>query len=206
MPELSDDDSVLAAVVGSEDDIFAVASWIPNDLERLGYFALYYRERARDLVRLALKSNQGAENSAYVVGYLYRHAIELFMKSIIASDPSFRQLTEAEQGEAIWGHDLRVLWNRVKPILSQYDEIEIGRAEKTLLELHALDERSDGFRYPFKVMRDGKRVPLLNAFGGKSFDNFVWVLDALCSWFEMADDAQDRHLQWLRDMRREMQP
>lgn len=52
------------------------------------------------------------------------------------------------------GHDLRALWNKVKPILSQRIPphrrrlAELDAAEIVLRELADLDPRGDGFRYP----------------------------------------------------------
>lgn len=192
MPTLADGDTLLASAQGLEDDILPVSAWVLNEFERLGYFAMYYRDRARDLVRLSLKTRLGAENYFYVVGYLYRHAIELYMKSIIASAPSFHTLSEKEQSELVYGHDLSVLWDRVKPRIERlYDTPELQLVERLVLELHDLDEKSDGFRYPFvSVRKTGQREPLLQSVGQISYDNFAWVMESLCSWFAATEDAR----------------
>lgn len=192
MPTLDDGDTLLASAQGLEDDILPVTAWVTNEFERLGYFAMYYRDRARDLVRLSLKTRLGAENYFYVVGYLYRHAIELYMKSIIASAPSFHALADKEQSELVYGHDLSVLWDRVKPRIERlYDTPELQLVERLVLELHDLDEKSDGFRYPFvSVRKTGVREPLLQSVGQISYDNFAWVMESLCSWFATTEDAR----------------
>lgn len=193
MPTLEPGDSLLDVVVGNEDDILPLTAWVPSELERIGYFADYYMERARDLVQCSLNTGLGAENYFYVVAFLYRHAIELYLKSIIASPSSFRTLPEPDQAALIYGHDLEKLWNRARPIAQRLvDDEYLKLADGPLLELSALDKASDAFRYPFKVedKKTGERKPLLGGLGQISFHNFVWVIEGLCAWFKGVENAR----------------
>ncbi|HLI96992.1 MAG TPA: hypothetical protein VKT72_13055 [Candidatus Baltobacteraceae bacterium] len=193
MPELESGDSLFDGVVGNEDDILPLTAWVPSELERIGYFADYYTERARDLVQRSLHTNLGAENYFYVVAFLYRHAIELYLKSIIASPSSFRSLPEAQQTSLIWGHDLEELWNRARPIAQRFvDDEYLKLADGPVMELHAFDKGSDAFRYPFKIenRKTGVRKPLLDNLGQISFHNFVWVIEGLVTWFKGVENAR----------------
>jgi hypothetical protein len=192
-PMLEPGDSLLDGVVGNEDDILPLTAWVPSELERIGYFADYYMERARDLVQVSLNSRLGAENYFYVVGFLYRHAIELYLKSIIASPSSFRTLPQPDQATLIYGHDLEKLWSRARPIAQRLiGDDYVKLADGPLSELSALDKASDAFRYPFKVedKRTGQRKPLLNGLGQISFHNFVWVMESLCAWCKDVENAR----------------
>lgn len=191
IPELSDDSPLLSDAIGDEDLIFPLEAWVKSDLEWIGYFALYYWKRARDLVRVSTQSELGAENYAYVVGFLYRHAIELFMKSLIGTEPSFKKLEPSKQRARIQGHPLLKLWKHARPIVARLqDESSIKRADRLLRELNKLDRGSDAFRYAFKISPEGERKPAAAGLKYASFPQFVWKLDALCRFFSESDEAQ----------------
>lgn len=181
---------------GEEGYVFPYKEWFPNDFERLGFFAHLFQERARDLVRLWVHSSDKPENFVYAVGFMYRHAIELYLKDIIARHASFANADSKAQAEAIKGHNLISLWGKVKPIISDFTEAhEIRNFEAQLAELHQLDEGSDGFRYPFGFSgRFGNRKPLLDGVAYVSFDNLVWILDGLCNWLATSEDMEEQHL------------
>jgi hypothetical protein len=101
----------------AKQNVFPYEDWIPDELERLSFFAMLYVERARDLVRLWLTTRDKPENFVYAVGFLYRHAIELELKATIAWSDWFRSLTSREQRTTLWGHGLKELWKTAKPLV-----------------------------------------------------------------------------------------
>ena len=195
MPWPSKGDSLLAETIGSEEFVYPYTEWIDNDLSRLSFFALQYRDCARELVRLWLKTKSRPDNLVYVVGFLYRHAIELELKAILVRGRLFQESEDVQQRKLLGVHSLKRLWCDVRPVVEA--SIEDGELETfsiQLLQLHELDKGSDGFRYPFGFIdRQGARKELLDRLPGKSFDNFVWVLDGLVSWLQTAADIQNQY-------------
>jgi hypothetical protein len=65
---------LLSDPIGSEAYIRLYEKLGFSKLEGLSFFAMFYQERARELVRVWLRSRENAENFVYPVGFLYRHA------------------------------------------------------------------------------------------------------------------------------------
>jgi hypothetical protein len=192
MPWPKRGDSLLSNRIGAEAYVFPYDEWIPDELERLGFFAMLFVDRARDLVREWLETRDKPENFVYAVGYLYRHAIELELKAAIARSEFFRSKNMQEQRALLNDHSIHRLWLTLKVLIARLaDNGDIDVIERQLLELHRLDERSDGFRYPFRfVDQEGHRQSLLGGLRFKSFDNLVWVLDGLGSWLSTLQDME----------------
>lgn len=193
MPWPTAGDTLLDPAIGSEEYIYPYEKWLPNDLERLSIFAWQYQECARDLVRNWLKALQSnPENIAYVVGFLYRHALELNLKAIITRGAPFHSLDQAHRAKVLKDHSLHRLWNKAKElIIGLCDSEEVKIVERQILEVHQLDAASLGFRYPFGFLdKSGSRKPLLEGLAHSSFDNFVWILDGLNSWLRTTEDVE----------------
>jgi hypothetical protein len=188
---------LLLRPVGAESDIRSYAKSGFKKLGGLGFFALFYVERARELVRVWLDSHESAENFVYPVGFLYRHCIELNMKAAIVRSSWFRSLDLTCKQDVFKKHDLSALWDWLKPIVSEYMEAkQIAPFAEQLRELARLDAKSEGFRYPFGRLdsETGDAAPLLEGLAGMSFDNLVWVLDGMVEWLSHTADAeQDYH-------------
>jgi hypothetical protein len=192
MPWPTVGDELLDPAIGSEGYVYTYEEWIPDDLDRLSFLARQYQECARDLVRQWLKVGSSPESIVYVVGFLYRHALELNLKAIITRHAPFRSSDPAHQAEVLKDHSLRRLWNRAKELIAGlFEAEEVKLVERLLLEVHELDAVSDGFRYPFGFLdKSGHRKPLLAGLAYSSFDNFVWILDGLNSWLRTTEDIE----------------
>jgi len=189
-------ESLLSDPIGSEGYIRLYEKWGFSKLEGLSFFAMFYQERARELVRAWLRSHENAENFVYPVGFLYRHCIELNMKAAIVRSSWFRDLSPKRKEKKFRTHSLAKLWGMLKPILSEFtSDDEIKPFEEQLLELERLDESSQGFRYPFGGFdhETGKPGPLLEGLVGKSFDNLVWVLDGMANWLSATADVEQEY-------------
>jgi hypothetical protein len=202
MPRPRPGEFLLSDTVGSETFVFPYEKWFPDDHDRLGFFAMLFQERARDLVRVWLRTHDKPENFVYAVGFLYRHSIELYLKDIVARSTWFRGLSLKAQRTAIDGHGLRGLWERAKPVMADYvEDDEAGTFEKQLVQLDELDKSSDGFRYPFRFSdREGNRKPVLEGMAYRSFDNLVWILDGLCSWLATTADMEQQYRDYLKEI------
>lgn len=196
-------ESLLSNAVGQEDLVYLYDDWIPSELERLGFYAMFFEERAQELAWLWKRTHQKSENFLYPVGFLYRHAIELHLKHVIAASAWFRAQTPENQRAALHTHRLRNLWDRARALIAEYsDEVEMRPFESQLIELDELDQNSDGFRYPFGfVGKSGTRKPLLAGVAYQSFDNFVWVLQGMCSWLSASADAKAQFEDYQAEMR-----
>jgi hypothetical protein len=186
-------DTLLRPPVAGEASIYGDDLWVPDDLERLKYHAYQFWTCAIDLVKVWLYGRHDSpEHVAYVVGYLYRHAIEVQLKAMIADNADFRELSAREQAEILKTHDIGELWRELRPRIGDVcttDELNIS--ETLLAELSELDRRSDGFRYPFSFEgRAGDRATTLQGFSRASFDNFVYVLEGLMCWLTAIEERR----------------
>jgi hypothetical protein len=195
-------DTLLRDPVGDETWIYALQEWVPNDLERLTYFALQYHHVAREVVRDWLRGHDNPETRIFAIAFLYRHAIELKLKALIASDPAFRKRSAKSQAKALTGHNLEKLWNRLTNYLQEYefDTAEMKHVRRIILELTALDKSSDGFRYPFRYEGNAHRVTLLPGLANKSADNFVWVLEAAVNWLDTVEEQRDQYMEYQAEL------
>lgn len=129
---------------------------------------------------------------------MYRHALELYLKAAIARSQPFHSLSPADQRHELQDHSLSRLWAKVKPLLSpNIDATDADTFEAQLLQLNKLDEKSDGFRYPFGFQdKGGTRKAVLDGLSESSFDNFVWILDGLVNWVSGLEDAEERYREY----------
>lgn len=96
------------------------------------------------------------------VCYLYRHSIELRLKTIIwrAQSVDYSNWTLNDLSTT---HSLHVLWNEVRVILEKLEDRftpdVINALEQLVLEFHHVDPESQQFRYPYvKVKKDKKKT------------------------------------------------
>lgn len=188
--------------VGDETWIYALQEWVPSDLERLTYFALQYHHVAREVVRDWLQGHDNPETRIYAIAFLYRHAIELKLKALIASDPAFRKRSAKSQAKALTGHNLKKLWSRLSNHLRKYEfeAAEMKLVGRIILELAVLDDSSDGFRYPFRYEGNARRATLLPELANKSADNFVWALEAAMNWLDAVEEQRDQYMEYQAEL------
>jgi len=134
-----------------------------------------YRRAADLLLEHAAEDVVDRKNIIYPALFCYRQCIELFLK----------QLIHVGSGTYPHGHRLDELWRSFMLIARDRgcgDSIGITAAGSLVGELHAADERSDGFRYPV----DGKGGPF--AFSDRYIDveNLLDVMIGLTNFLECA--------------------
>lgn len=113
---------------------------------RIEALGIGYYDAAERLVESALKDRGAAGRLAYPILFLYRQAIELSLKQVIA-------LYGPQVGLApIWStHDLQALWNRHVEIagrLGAMSDPADGVVADLLTEFSKADPGSYNFRYP----------------------------------------------------------
>ena len=162
------------------------------------YYGSGFLEAARSLVR-RLRRQRGFRNvEPLPVLFLYRHAIELYLKAIIVRGDVIMSESEDPLADTSFfknnlGHHLLPLLTRVESVF-RYVGWEwywpINPEVKTLSNVRALlrflekiDPLATGFRYP--VDKQGRRLVAKDV--EISFGSFVSALDGLAESLETAD-------------------
>jgi hypothetical protein len=139
----------------------------------------------------------------YPIVFLYRHALELYMKAVIlVGSPmlALKGMTGVERQALLKTHNLDTLRQNLERVFEAYDwgwdlgipyfhSLEDFR--KTIVELHEVDAGSDAFRYPLNT-KGGALLP--SHFRFDVFE-FCEVLDSLFLVFEGATMGMYEELQ-----------
>jgi hypothetical protein len=135
----------------------------------LAAYGRSYHQAAQHLVR-NMASTHYRDPDACPIVFLYRHAIELYLKAIILWGNSLLRLNSkptVAHKNIFAEHRLRVLLKSVKPILQFQGRLDnwgdphfnsSRQAEQIIVELEEFDPGSYSFRYP--VDTTGKKAPL----------------------------------------------
>ena len=174
-------------------------NWHGTPEKEFSYFAEAFHLVAREAVE-ALRQNPHfgvipiEDFRAYPVVFLYRHALELYMKAVIlVGSPmlSIKGMGEVDRDDLLKTHNLDTLRQDVERVFEAYEwEWDLGNPHfrsladfrKTISELHAVDAGSYTFRYPL----DTKGGPSLASYFRFDLFAFCEVLDGLFPAFEGA--------------------
>lgn len=99
----------------------------PNDLRN---FSIRYFEASRSLCEMVGRNKIEDYVASFPIIFLFRHSVELALKAVVLH----------QTGKNAAGHDLSVLLKKVTGMPDW--------AANWVSELHRLDERSTGLRYP----------------------------------------------------------
>jgi hypothetical protein len=172
----------------------------------LAAYARAYHEAARHLVKTNASSIHRGFDACPIV-FLYRHAVELYLKYVILWGNSILWLSgkrEVAHKNIFTEHRLRVLLKSVQRIVSFHGRLDnysgnrhvrnFRDAQKLVVELDEFDPLSYSFRYP--VDTTGKRATLPHHFlfnvvtFGEKFDELLNVLDWMS--FVVYEDFQSQ--------------
>lgn len=191
-------ESLFDVVKGDEEHVYPYFEWLQSPAELLEAFAWQYHQCAVGIVKSALARSDRPDNVAYVVGFLYRHSMELSLKAIIVRTARYQSLTAKEQRKLLKDHSLERLWKRAREVVQEYmPDDGLKTFEEQLIQLHNFDANSDGFRYPFTFQKDGTKSIAVKQISYASFENFVWILEGLYTWIE---STRDFERDWLEAM------
>ena len=170
-----------------------VLNWFGESEEELVHYARAYHSAARTIIEDLKNKNFGLdacpidEFLAYPVIFLYRHSLELYMKTIIfvwASNLETEQVGDIDIEKLFQNHSLDSLRQKVEKIFevngwgwnlnSKYFK-NISDFRKVISEMHVLDKNSATFRYP--IRSDGK--PSLEKFLKFNLFQFCCVVNDL---------------------------
>jgi hypothetical protein len=137
-----------------------VFNFNPQPIEELTTFALGYHEAAQTLAAKLAASRGYPDYEGYPVLFLYRHALELYMKAVVYEGARLLRLVSEEQVDTshlFRRHELARLlppiraifkemgWNFEGSGLASFDEFEAF-----IRDLDLVDPGSYAFRYPVK--------------------------------------------------------
>jgi hypothetical protein len=160
----------------------------------LAAYGRSYHEAAQHLVE-HMASTHYRDPDACPIVFLYRHAIELYLKEIIHWGNNLLKLNRkvtVAQKNIYTEHRLRILLKSIKPILRFRNLLDnwgdphfnsFRDVEKIIRELEEFDPGGSSFRYP--VDTSGKNATLPHHFCfnvlafGEKFDHLVNILDGI---------------------------
>jgi len=162
-----------------------------------------YRRAALHLAEHACDAGRAQDFLIYPIVYLYRHHIELTLKSIINAACVVVDYTLTETDlDTLGRHDLAKLWKLARPLLNPTCELggsaalptdDLEGIDSYILQLHKHDPDGQRFRYPTTKSkgRSVKRLPSLppdlKHINIRDFaialEKLADYLDALDMWF-----------------------
>lgn len=120
-------------------------------------YAEGYKKAADILVERVTAREAEAEQDflGYPIGFLYRHYLELILKSLIVTGS---QALRKAHGNLLH-HDIKRLWQEARPILEQVwpngPKVDLDNVEQCMREFDAIDPHpAEAFRYPLAT--DGR--------------------------------------------------
>ena len=179
-----------------------------------------YRRAALQLAEYVCEARQGKDFLVYQIVYLYRHHIELTLKSIINSAAFVIDYTLTEKDLDMLGrHDLAKLWNLARPMLNPACSLggspalppdDLEGIDSYIDQLHQHDPDGQRFRYSTTKVKgqkartrsflpaDLKHINIRNfTIGMEKLSDY---LDTLDRWFGDIVQAKCEHLaQCMRD-------
>jgi hypothetical protein len=126
-----------------------------------------------------------ADHYLFPVAYLYRHCIELQLKSLIRAAVSAGVVSEP----GLYGsHDLDKLWTKAREVLQARwtgaPREPLDAAERVILDFHELDKCAQAFRYPHA--KDGKKL-LSSAPPAVNLEHLKEVVDGVYHFLSAAN-------------------
>jgi hypothetical protein len=159
-----------------------------------------YRRAAHKLAEYVCDTGQGQDYLIFPIVYLYRHHIELTLKSIISEVSFVVDYTLTEKDIDILGrHDLVKLWNLAKPLLNPACELggssnlptdDVEGIQSYILQLHKYDPDGQRFRYATtkaKGMRLRRLPSLPEELRHINIRDFAIALEKLSDYLDCLD-------------------
>lgn len=169
-----------------------------------------YRRAALHLVEYVCETEREQDSLIFPIVYLYRHHIELTLKSIVRTSSFVTDYTMTEKELDILGrHDLDNLWSLARPMLNPVCELggspafpqdDLEGIDSYILQLDMHDPDGQRFRYATikSKGRKKKRLPSLSPdlkyINVREFaialEKLADYLEAIENWFDDIADAK----------------
>jgi hypothetical protein len=171
------------------------------------YFAHAFHRGAQELAdglrrttQFGLYGRPTEDFRAYPVVFLYRHALELYMKAIILTGGPLLTSTgaaPANQSRVLKTHDLEDLRTDVERVFVACGWPPLELLRKAVADLHHVDDRAFAFRYPTNRQGSGALAAhfTFNLFEfAAALDELLPILRSAASGAEDAVDVLDNPL------------
>lgn len=188
------------------------ADWQANACVNFGMPEVAYqdgfRRAAYYLAERVCDTGREQDFLIYPIVFLYRHHIELALKSLISLGSFLldRKLGEADR-RTISRHDLCNLWKLAMPLLNQVCEwsgegalppADLEGIDSYIRQLHAHDPDGQRFRYARTRKQASSLNPALRNINIRDFaialEKLADYLDALETWFDQLADHKNEML------------
>jgi hypothetical protein len=116
-----------------------------------------FREAAEMLLDAHIEGEARYHDQLFLpIAYLYRHALELRLKSIIAIGFCMGFYNREKAAKAMNDHSLATLWNLAKKLIIDRwsDGPDVRATESVMNEFHQADPTSQAFRYQVDTNRN----------------------------------------------------
>jgi hypothetical protein len=156
-----------------------------------------YKRAARHLALTVVENGREQDFLIYPVVFLYRHYIELALKSTLTR---MDYLLDKERSKAVddhlGNHRIDWLWNDLKPLLdevceaanwSKLDENLVGSVDALIGQIHEVDAASYAFRYARQKKTHKPSLP--KSFKRVNIRHLSDVMEKLCDFLETLDDS-----------------
>lgn len=167
-------------------------------------FAMGYRRAGRTLARSLASSNGYPDYDGYPVFFLYRHAIELYMKAALVKAGELAGLLDVAPQEIRAGlfqhHELLTLYDGLDRILRASLPAETKAAQQDLKaprefleDVAAVDPKSFHFRYPINTagtLAHPKHLVLNVLLFAERAEEVLELLDAIVTSVTVARDSK----------------
>ena len=165
------------------DRLFVESAWaydahvVRDPGERFYRMPVGYKRAGDILVDRAITDVVERPDVIYAALFCYRQSIELFLKKLVDTFGTGKGYSPKIT------HDLNLLWERFMSIVNERstdEAIGLSVAQRLIAEMHAADQRSDGFRFPTD------RGDATFTFGDRGIDlaNLREVMQGLVNFFE----------------------
>jgi len=173
-----------------------------------------YRRAALHLVEYVCDAGRGQDYLVYPIVYLYRHHIELTLKSIINVACFLIEYTLTESDlDTLRHHDLAKLWTLARPLLNPICELggsptlpldDLEGIDSYILQLHKHDPDGQRFRYSTRKAKRLPSLPHLKHINIRDFgiaaEKLADYLDGLDMWFgDLVEAKIQCQAQYARD-------
>jgi hypothetical protein len=140
---------------GDDNTVF---NWVSSDEKKHVEYRLMgkaYFNAAKVLVRKWSRSTALTDFDAYPIIFLYRHALELLIKSVVVAGRTRLAIRDGGIEKALRGHSLTKLWPIATSIFDRMgwakntsEGASLHKKGKMVQELDSVDPLSMSFRYP----------------------------------------------------------
>lgn len=148
------DNPFLVKVIEPDSPTWVSLHWLSSLRVDDSYFATAFKEAADKIVKELARGGGSQHPDIFFmpIAYLYRHALELKMKTIVGLAVKLELLAEEKNlRSALKQHNLYSLWNFVKSAVVSYWPSELqdllSAAERIIQELHNIDKSGQALRY-----------------------------------------------------------